>query len=442
MKYGQHFRAESVPQWAAFNLDYDELKHLIKKNTTRNHGQGIAIPGHTDTALNEFEASFYTELANQHDRVGLFVKSKRDEISRRLLTGKMFEQRRKDNAKEIEQILEVRCANPEVGSIRYLRFLFILMACSCGDELLLLERFIEAQRVAFHKLLKKYMKWTGSRALTERFNSEILGDPKSFTRLDLSDLHSQYNDLITLLRASTPAHSIPTSPPGNSRRSSVQHQQVAQLPQRYWNEYDDGSEHEEEPYYIYYDPNAESTFPGAKVMKKAYEATKAQMEKVKEWMTPPTSPERASLLGSSHSRSSPNGTFTDNENEPYASSTELPGGGYVAHYATFPSVADQRNLIMHERICLILTISCYLLSAVFLTLSATFLATGRRKLRLEVDLGALLAAMLGMFLAVVGLGGMLQRKDKLGWIHQGIVIMTFTLLSGAGIVLLVMITGN
>jgi SPX domain protein involved in polyphosphate accumulation len=71
------------------NLDYDELKHLIKKNTTRDHGQGIAIPGHTDTALNEFESSFYTELANQHDRVGLFVKSKSDEISRRLRKSNM-----------------------------------------------------------------------------------------------------------------------------------------------------------------------------------------------------------------------------------------------------------------------------------------------------------------------------------------------------------------
>ncbi|PQE26955.1 SPX domain-containing protein [Rutstroemia sp. NJR-2017a BVV2] len=449
MKYGQHFRAESVPQWAAFNLDYDELKHLIKKNTTRNHGQGIAIPGHTDTALNEFESSFYTELANQHDRVGLFVKSKSDEISRRLhATGTFWSALETDGEigffqTIVPKLLE-RCSNSD-GRITQKRLnkfsKYDAQIQSCGDELLLLERFIEAQRVAFYKLLKKYMKWTGSRALTERFNSEILGDPKSFTRLDLSNLHSQYNDLITLLRASTPANSKPASPQGNSRRSSVQHQQVAQSSQRYWNEYDDGSEHEEEPYYIYYDPNAESTFPGAKAMKKAYEVTKAQMEKVKEWMTPPTSPERASLLGSSHSRSSPNGTFTDNENEPYASSTDLPGG-YITHYATFPSVSDQRVSLMHERICFILMISCYLLSAVFLTLSATFLATGRRKLRLEVDLGALLAAILGMFLAVVGLGGMLQRKDRLGWIHQGIVLMTFILLCGAGIILLVMITGN
>jgi hypothetical protein len=176
-------------------------------------------------------------------------------------------------------------------------------------------------------------------------------------------------------------------------------------------------------------------------MKKAYEVTKAQVEKVKEWMTPPMSPERASLLGSSHSRSSPNGTFTENENEAYASSTDLPGG-YITHYATFPSVSDQRVSLMHERICFILTIACYLLSAVFLTLSATFLATGRRKLRLEVDLGALLAAILGMFLAVVGLVCTLQRKDKLGLIYKGIVFMTFVLLCGAGSTLLVVITGN
>ncbi|KAM3072326.1 hypothetical protein ACMFMG_009136 [Clarireedia jacksonii] len=433
MKYGQHFQAESVPQWAAFNLDYDELKHLIKKNTTRNHGQSIAIPGHTDTALIEFESSFYTELSNQHDRVGLFVKSKSDEISRRLRYLQTI----------VPKLLE-RCSNGDarITPKRLNKFSkYDAQIQSCGDELLLLERFIEAQRVAFYKLLKKYMKWTGSRALMERFNSEILGDPKSFTRLDLTNLNSQYNDLVTLLRASTPVNSILASPARNSRRSSVQHQPVAEPPQRYWNEYDDGSEAEEEPFYIYYDPSANSTFPGAKIMKKAYEVTKAQVEKVKEWITPSTSPERTSLLGSSHSGSSPNGTFTDNENEVYASSTDLPGG-YITHYATFPSVSDQRNSIMHERICFILMIACYFLSAVFLILSATFLATGRRKLRFEVDLGALLAAILGIFLAVIGLVSMSQRKNKLGWIHQGIRIMAFVLLSGIGIILLVVIDGN
>lgn len=66
------------------NLDYDELKHLIKQNTSKDSGKSIAIPGHVDTSLLAFENEFLTELSNQHDRVELFVKSKSEEIGRRL----------------------------------------------------------------------------------------------------------------------------------------------------------------------------------------------------------------------------------------------------------------------------------------------------------------------------------------------------------------------
>ena len=66
------------------NVDYDALKHLIKANTSRDAGQAVAIPGQPDTALQRFEEQFFNELSNQHDRVDLFVKSKADEIHRRL----------------------------------------------------------------------------------------------------------------------------------------------------------------------------------------------------------------------------------------------------------------------------------------------------------------------------------------------------------------------
>jgi hypothetical protein len=46
----------------------------------------MAIPGHQDEALSRFEDSLFNELANQHERLHLFVSSKADEISRRLGT--------------------------------------------------------------------------------------------------------------------------------------------------------------------------------------------------------------------------------------------------------------------------------------------------------------------------------------------------------------------
>jgi hypothetical protein len=107
MKYGSTFHAQSVPQWAprksasgralaargciltkasSDNIDYNELKTLIKVHTTKDQAQAIPIPGQKDTALAKFEQAFLNELSDQHDRVDLFVNSKADEISRRLGT--------------------------------------------------------------------------------------------------------------------------------------------------------------------------------------------------------------------------------------------------------------------------------------------------------------------------------------------------------------------
>lgn len=66
------------------NIDYNELKTLIKVHTTKDQAQAIPIPGQEDTALARFELLFFNELSDQHDRVDLFVHSKADEISRRL----------------------------------------------------------------------------------------------------------------------------------------------------------------------------------------------------------------------------------------------------------------------------------------------------------------------------------------------------------------------
>jgi len=73
--------------WYAFladNVDYNELKNLVKIHTKKDAGQAIAIPGQTNAALAEFEELFFNELYNQHDRVDLFVKSKSFETESRL----------------------------------------------------------------------------------------------------------------------------------------------------------------------------------------------------------------------------------------------------------------------------------------------------------------------------------------------------------------------
>jgi SPX domain protein involved in polyphosphate accumulation len=87
MKYGDRLEEASVPGWSLHNVDYNSLKHQIKVHTTKDQATtAIAIPGQPDYALRRFEDAFYIELCSQHSRVGLFVTSKADEVSRRLRT--------------------------------------------------------------------------------------------------------------------------------------------------------------------------------------------------------------------------------------------------------------------------------------------------------------------------------------------------------------------
>lgn len=70
--------------FCADNVDYDEIKHLIKEHTTPGSGKALAIPGQEDIAGQGFEDLLNDELVEQHARVNLFIRSKSGEIERRL----------------------------------------------------------------------------------------------------------------------------------------------------------------------------------------------------------------------------------------------------------------------------------------------------------------------------------------------------------------------
>lgn len=107
MKYGDTLQQRSIPQWETRkaipflclkisdfvdatldNVDYNDIKHLIKIRTTNRQVQGQAqtIPGSDNEAkaLSRFEEELYAELKEQHQRVTLFVQCKAGEIDRRL----------------------------------------------------------------------------------------------------------------------------------------------------------------------------------------------------------------------------------------------------------------------------------------------------------------------------------------------------------------------
>lgn len=70
-----------------------------------------------------------------------------------------------------------------------------------GEEIRSLSRFRVAQRTGFHKILKKYKRWTKDRELEHRFKSEVTSSPASFFQLDLGYLLDQYIDVLGAIRA-------------------------------------------------------------------------------------------------------------------------------------------------------------------------------------------------------------------------------------------------
>lgn len=287
-------------------------------------------------------------------------------------------------------------------------------------------------------------KWTGSRILVERFNSDILGDPKSFTRRDLTPLLNEYTDLLTTLRAASSDVSEVSTPRISSRRASSTLVQAQLLPQSYWNEYDNGSEAGDEPYIIYCNPDDDSTFPGAKAISFVLSKAKGPVESVKRWFTPmssPENPERQALL----QNSSMSGYFpdadTEADDEAYASSTDFPSG-YSTHYATFPSVSEQKLSQYRERLLFHATLGSFAASLILLMIAGILVATGKHRLRIEVDAGVIVGVVSSLFFATLGFGMMLYRKDTIGWLHQVCVGITFAVVCVFNGVLLVVVVGN
>ncbi|KAH8596353.1 hypothetical protein B0O99DRAFT_651574 [Bisporella sp. PMI_857] len=444
MKYGQVLQAQSLPKWAPYNVDYNELKNLIKVHTTKNQGaaSAIAIPGQINTALAEFEELFYNELRNQHDRVDLFVKDKYMEIDRRL-------DYYQTTVVKLLARLPYNNGRPMTHKKRKLFGRYDTQIENCGEDTRQLQRFVGIQRVAFHKILKKYRKWTGSPSLSDLFNTRVLGSPESFTKRDFEPLLRRYRHQITQLRENTPDTSE-TPTPQRSRRASTQIQ-VIHVPQPYWNEYDHGSDAGDEPYLIQVDPNVGPTFPGAKTV--AHILSIVPIEKVKKWMSPQSSPdEQRPLLAdeSGGTRPSSNSGYfgipgsqseTDVDDDAYASSNEFPSG-YATHYSTFPSVQDQKFSRYREMLLFRGTLASFIAAIVLLLIASILISTGKHKLRVEVDAGAIVGIVTSLFFATLGLGMMLYRTELVGWVQRISVVSTFTVVCIINGVLLVLVVGN
>ncbi|OIW29170.1 SPX domain-containing protein [Coniochaeta ligniaria NRRL 30616] len=453
MKYGQNFEKESVPEWSLHNIDYNSLKHHIKVHTTRDQASAIVIPGHRDTALSKFEDELFLELCRQHDRVDLFVSSKANELSRRL-----------NHLSNQIQLLLARCARSRNSPSpkkqrRFLKYEQELERCN--DDIQALTRFVNAQIVAFRKILKKYRKWTGSAALGSRFKDTVLSHPKSFTRRDFSYLQSQCDSLLATLRAATPTNNLsgaatPRSPTDHHAELSLTdagHQQrdaQLELPepavpahQGYWNEYDNGSEagdnaNDDGAYTIYINPD-DTAFPGMATLAALF---RAPLEKTRMW------------LASQHNRTSSTGSAPSTATSTNPPSSEhapllLPGdttaygGTSSAPRSAFTSPTSQRALARYrDRVLVVGTAGAFTASFVLLAVAAVLILTGRHRLRAEVDAGVVVGVCASLACACAALGMDMNRAVTKGWGSWALVGGAFTVACFLNGVLLVLVVGN
>lgn len=173
MKFGETIAQRSVPKWAAYNLNYNDLKHLIKVRTTNSAPTPVPIPGQTNHRWSLLEDELFDILKAEHDNIALFLRSKNGEIERRLA----YLDKSVRSAKRAAKLYSGR---PSLQARKYQRL--IHEAENIGEDVQALSRFAAVQRTAFRKILKKYRKWTNSDSLQRRLEEDVL----SAGQLDLN----------------------------------------------------------------------------------------------------------------------------------------------------------------------------------------------------------------------------------------------------------------
>lgn len=222
---------------------------------------------------------------------------------------------------------------------------------------------------------------------------------------------------------------------------------------RYWNEYDNGSEggdNEDAGYAIYINADEESGFPGLAVVSALF---KPSVEKVRAWLSTQPGQERQPLLRedahanaeAGYGSTNPAGTTTDTEAEDedaYASSEDFPPG-YEAHYAaTLPSIGDQSMALYRDKVLQRGALGAFAAAAALLLVATMLVTTGRRRLRAEVDAGAVVGVVASLGCACAALAMTIARRGPPGVVGRLVAWMAFAAVCALNGVLLVLILGN
>lgn len=149
-----------MPEWRAHNLDYNEIKHLIKVVTSRSGsslgaGSGDDVASADERALQN-QKKVVKAMDEEFESISLFVQLKSGEIERRLA----------DCNRLVQQLAKIQKGPSSNGnaqmSKQFQQMVYRLhqAAGALARDTQNLSRFVAAQHIGFRKLIKKFRKWT------------------------------------------------------------------------------------------------------------------------------------------------------------------------------------------------------------------------------------------------------------------------------------------
>ena len=198
--------------------------------------------------------------------------------------------------------------------------------------------------------------------------------------------------------------------------------------ERYWNEFDDGSEgSQDEVYTIFVDPNGSYSIPGAAAVSRVFESLSSKIKTAEEKVlhllrSPPRTRhgEQRPLVRGERSPST-----ADSDQSEVDSSNRSVKRSQLRRYSTFPALSQPHAVRARELLLFRSCLASFASSFILLVVAAILITTGRRKAANEVDVGVIIGVVSSLVFAVMGVGSMVGRKDDVGWVHRAIVALVF-----------------
>ena len=216
-------------------------------------------------------------------------------------------------------------------------------------------------------------------------------------------------------------------------------------PQRYWNEFDDGDEApQDEAYTIFVDPNARLSFPGMASVSKLTTAmsnmAKSSSEKVIAWLRPPStsSSSEHQPLADDYFNQRPRAEDTDLDSD-NSSAENLPQTRRYSTFQTTRRSAQSKAIANRESLLLRCCIAFFVASLILLAIAGVLITTARRRYVRRADVGTLVGVVFSLVFAILGLGMMAARKEKVGLMQRSVTFLLFALICVINVILVMVV---